>query len=155
MNTLKSFIEKCSSDFTESTRTNGEKYTFCKNNVLTQDEVREIHGSDLMPDDYRYNVISRIFDTLNSYNVSDENTLDDLRGEIVDSLVDIYNHDLLNWLSSNLSRAELCNEALNQGYAQNDIYSIVKCAQYIEIETIYNNIQAFLTDRMQNDELSA
>jgi hypothetical protein len=155
MNTLQSFIKKCAADFTGKTRTNGENFISCKNNVLTQDEIRELHGSDLLPDDYRYGIISQVFDRLNDYDIDSENTLDDIKCEIVDRLVDIYNHDLLKWLSSNLSRAELCNEALNQGYAQNDIYSIIACAQYIEIETIYNNIQSFLIDKMENTKISA
>ena len=66
-----------------------------------QDFVRELHD-DEMPNNWRYQII---FDLLHNFvNEYEQDQLEDCLSEIADSLVDVYNADLIKWVSDDISR---------------------------------------------------
>lgn len=119
------------------------------------DLFREIHGTDILPDDFRYSMISRLLDRLQEY---DFESVDDLRNrgldhEIIDSLVDVYTGHLTDWLASHNCRVDFCNEATEEGLTSgSDIINTIQCGQYKEIEMIMNNILSYLENL--NNELT-
>ena len=80
----------------------------CSNVQLKEDQkekyqefVRELHD-DEMPNNWRYQII---FDLLHNFvNEYDQDDLEDYLHEIADGLVDVYNVDLIKWVSENISR---------------------------------------------------
>jgi hypothetical protein len=90
------------------------------------DAVRDAHDGEL-PNDWRYQICSAIVDALADGAEPEE---------IADSLVDVYTHDLLAWLSDNVGRADNVNEALEEYIADvdNGIDRIIAAGQYLCIE---------------------
>jgi len=85
--------------------------------------------------------ISGILEGLLDYDLVGH-SIEDIDHEIIDGLVDIYNHDLLSWLSSNLLRASYCDDAQESGLVteETQLYQRISAGQYLEISEIMNNI---------------
>ena len=66
-----------------------------------QDFVRELHDDEL-PNNWRYEIITDLLQ--NFVNEYDQDDLEDVLHEITDSLVDVYNADLIKWVSDDISR---------------------------------------------------
>lgn len=133
-------IEELSAQFHEQTRINGSKFWSLKPDNYDKyiDIVRNIHGTEFLPDDYRYGIIVSLLDKLQEYT---EPLDQDNSSEIIDSLVDIGNYDLSAWLKSNISRGMYVDEACEElGYPKEGIFKALQYGQYKEIEEIYNNL---------------
>lgn len=104
-----------------------------------QDIARECHGG-MMPDDYRYQWLSHGADSLADI-PADE--WEDQITEIADGMVDVYNFNLLQWVSSNLSRIEYVDDAMENGLPrENDLISALQCGQMEEIrETLCHLVE--------------
>ena len=149
-------IKRLASKFTQLTRADGTKFWMMQSedhDDVDFDIVRDIHGTDILPDDFRYETIVNLLDRLQDY---DFNSVDELRDngidhEITDSLVDVYNSDLTTWLASHLSRADFCNEAVSEGLSDgSDIFKTIQAGQYLEISEILNRLLAHL-ESVQNE----
>lgn len=150
MNTLKQEINRLSELFTSSKRENGEVFLHCKDTVNESDRdlVRDFHGTDILPDDFRFETIVNLLYRLNEYDFDSVDYIRDhgIDHEIIDSLVDVYTGHLTAWLASHNSRVEFCNEAVNDGLVNgSDIIKLMQCGQYLEIQMIMNNILSHLT----------
>ena len=145
---LKKEVLRLANLLTTKKRDNGETFICCKDNASEADReiIREFHGTDILPDDFRYSSISGLLDTMSNYDCSDIETLEDLRHEIIDSNIDIYTKDLLTWLASNTNRVDYCNKAIDDGITSGDIMSIISYGQFLELDGIYSNILSYLGD---------
>jgi hypothetical protein len=123
-------------------RVTGEKFMIYKGR---QEFIMNCHGTDFLPDDFRYGMICSIMDKLLEYDFASFEELQDkgLDHEMIDNLVDIYNHVLLQWAASNLKRAEYVNSAVNDGYADTDnfdLFKVLAAGQYLEIRELFDNV---------------
>lgn len=134
--------------FKVKTRDNGKEYIVLEDKTY-KDVFREIHGTDMFPDDYRYKFISGLVGALLDYSV-DLNEItgpDELRKafegvehEIIDGLVPVYNFERTTWLNSNLRRGQYCDEAEDEGLTGEncDIFDRIAAGMYMEIQELYN-----------------
>lgn len=139
------FIKDLNTNFETKTRDNGEDF-ICLNDTVSdelKDAIREIHGTDILPDDYRYRFISELFSNINDFiNYNENATVEDLGehiAELTDSVISIYYHDLNKWFASNLSRAEFVNESLAMNDYE-DIHQHLQFGQASEINEIFERI---------------
>lgn len=66
-----------------------------------QDFVKELHDDEL-PNNWRYTIITDLLQ--NFVNEYEQDNLEDYLSEIADSLVDVYNSDLIKWVNDDISR---------------------------------------------------
>ncbi len=111
-------IEQFSKAFTTRKRDDGDQFTTLDNDApdWMTDVVREAHG-DMLPDDWRYKMISECADALAERDPSDWQEED---FEICDGLVDVYHSELLDWLSSHNGRSAFIDEAREEGLIADD-----------------------------------
>jgi len=139
-------ITKLSESFELKTRDNGESFFYLKNDVSDEivELVRECHF-DILPNDTSYNLIVRVIETLKDAIEYNENT------ELFDVEIepDIYNNDLLRWISSNLYRAEFVDEAMTE-YGSANLFEALQTGQYLELDAIKNNIINYLEETTED-----
>ena len=99
--------------------------------------VREIHG-DMLPDDWKYLHIYLMADGIAEDGFQDEH-------EVAESLVDVYNSALTDWLASHGARQGYCDEADEQGLVAEtaDIIKRIQMGQYLELLEIYQALESF------------
>ncbi len=89
--------------------------------------IQNAHG-DFLPDDFRYETIYSALLAFWDCN----SDLDEVNLE-----ADIYNHDLINWLSSSLKRINYCDGAqLEFGIEKVDVITLISYGQQIEKDEI-------------------
>jgi hypothetical protein len=107
-----------------------------------RDAVREAHG-DKMPNDFIYATFADLLQRVTDYDVE---TVDRLRDqghdhEIVDGYVDVYTHDLLQWLASDIDNLEYLAQAAQDGWTVDDgTWQLLARAQYYAIDAIMQHI---------------
>lgn len=106
----------------------------------------DAHG-DMMPDDHRYAFIVEALDALVDADDPDEVTL----------ASDIYTHDLLKWLASNLQRPGYCDEAFEEyGDDFRDTVSLIGMGQLREkeevLDSVRSSLEAQLDDSAEDEE---
>lgn len=110
-----------------------------------KDSVYKAHG-DRLPDDWIFNTYESILVTLSGYTINSIDDVEENRGEIVDSLVDVYTSDLTAWLASNINNVSYIDEAKdNLGEAENGIATLSQ-AQYMAIDEIYSEVVNLLSN---------
>lgn len=111
--------------------------------------VRDAHGGDFLPDDWRYSTIREACGFIEE---ADGDDLEDVAHEFADG-VDVYTGKLLAWLASNASRASYCDEAVNQLGADGvGIIQRIGLGQYMERGEVYNLVLTSLADRLAESE---
>lgn len=142
------------------TRTDGTKFLKLAEGSpdWMHDAIRAAH-CDMMPDDTRYNMIGECLSKLEDYLDEDAEDFSDLydRGidsEIADGLVDIYNFDRLQWLSSSLHRAEYVDESREQGLIGEDtcLFNQIGIGQYAEYQEILQSLMSSILEQYENQE---
>lgn len=99
-----------------------------------EDLVREAHG-EFLPDDFRYEVI---YSALVAF--ADCRTTDDLEEVRVEA--DVYSHDLIRWLGSNLRRIAYCDEAQAEfGLEMADVMTLITYGQQREKDEIVDLVR--------------
>jgi hypothetical protein len=117
--------------------------------------IRELHGSHLIPDDFRYATLNSLLNQLIDYDIDSLDKLENQRGEIVDSLVDIYTIDLLEWLASSLDRLDYVECAKVDNCSPNSsVLDMITMGQYLEIDEIMSNITSHLESLEENSEVA-
>lgn len=137
MTTVETVTYETLAEMFETCKRDKDEYFVCLKDDApewAQDFVREAHGTDFFPDDYRYQWISEALEVLGD----SENGLDDLAHEFADA-VDVYTSDLLLWLSSNLRRTMYCDEAQEEGLIPEDadITKRIMVGQYLERQEVF------------------
>lgn len=100
---------------TERQRSMGDTF-WCLNDdspSWMKEVAQKAHG-DFLPDDWRYSFIREMLGHIV------ENEGEDISDAESSIEADIYNQELLDWLSSNLIRATYCDEAMESGYVSHD-----------------------------------
>ena len=95
-----------------------------------QDFVKELHD-DEFPNNWRYTIITDLLQ--NFVNEYEQDDLENYLHEITDSLVDVYNSDLIKWVNDDISRG--CQEINIQIEGRYDLFDVIRNAQY---EAIYS-----------------
>lgn len=103
--------------------------------------IREAHG-DRFPDDFVYSTFLSILEKITEYDTDSIDPLDEYRHEIVDSMVDIYTHDLTGWLHDDIYNVSYLDEAIENGAT--DGCSLLSIAQYLAIDEVYPFVQELL-----------
>ena len=110
-----------------------------------QEIIRECHNGEF-PNDWRYEMVDSIIDSLYEHFITYNNDSDLDEYEIVDGLVDIYNYDLAKWLSDNNSRGYFEDDCFKND--NGDIHDQIRSRQYEEISFIMNMLLANLEDHL-------
>ena len=138
---------RATGDTATGPREDGEEYTRVRDGSpeWVTDLVREAHGEFLL-DDWRYACIASACEA-----IADSDDPDDARGEWADSYVDVYNHELHAWLSSNLQqRAGYVDEGVeNFGHSDRGVDGDIAIGQYTEAEEVYGLVLQFLESRLE------
>lgn len=115
------------------------------------DLVREAHGADFLPDDWRYAAIRSALGAI-AGEATDE--IDDLGAEWADGHVDVYTHARLKWLASNLTRVAYCDEAREEyGEARDGgIVGIIGMGQYAECREVFGFVRGALESELEARE---
>lgn len=137
--------------FETKTRDSGESFQSLKDESpdWMQDLCQDAHDG-MLPDDHRYDFI---VDALNA--LVDNEDEDEARSSIDSS---IYNRDLLNWLSSSLSRAEYVNQGVSEfGMDSNvsgfDLFNALQLGQLFEKREVFESVLNSLQEKL--DEIEA
>ena len=98
-----------------------------------QSFVRALHDEEL-PNNWRYEIITDLLQ--NFVNEYDQDNLEDYLSEIADSLVDVYNIDLIEWLKGDIMRGSFLEiRELNIDEPNMTIFDLIRQMQY---EVIYS-----------------
>jgi hypothetical protein len=104
--------------------------------------IQEAHG-DMMPNDYKYNFVVE--------------SLEAIAEDREDSIeADIYNRDLLNWLSSHLDRPAYCDQYVEE-YGGIDtknfsIINLISSGQHLEKLEVYHSVLRSLEEIVEELE---
>lgn len=154
MNTLQEQLKLYSSLFQVKTRDNGETFVCAPDKPEElQQALYKAHG-DRLPSDWIYSTFSSILERMQEY---DSNILEDFeeyRGEIVDSLVDTYTHDLTAWLHDHNGNVYYLTEALEE-FEPKDGFQALAMAQYQAINEIYSEVYQLLENTKDEQWIEA
>jgi hypothetical protein len=138
-------IEEFVNKFEVKTRKNGDEYVVYNG---SSDFIQLVHGTEFLPDDFRFRTIYALADEFLYYDFDDLEELihNGSINEIVGGLVSIYNHELLAWVSSHLLRPDYVSVAVNEfGDSKNfDFMRSLALGQYMEINELAQNLIAAL-----------
>lgn len=146
MKTVQTLAAELSAQFEQKERNNGVKF-WCKKDDAPEeltDLIHKAHG-DFMPDDWKYQFIVQALDTIAE--TEDEDELDAPNME-----PDVYTHDLLNWLASNLNRPNYVDEAVEELGHGDSITDDIGYGQMKEKEEVYYSVLESLRDMINNIE---
>jgi hypothetical protein len=141
--------------FDQITRDNGDVVWVWKQNITIPQELVDLAQTahdGMMPDDYKYEYI---VDSLALISEAEDN---DYLYELDSNLEpDVYNRDLLIWLSSNLNRAEYI-DAYVQEYCGGsisssdfDFYSLIRNGQWLEKQEVFHSVLSSLQSIVDNE----
>lgn len=110
--------------------------------------VREAHGDDMLPDDWRYACIQSALGWIvdNGY---DE---DDGAHAFADAEVDVYTGRRFAWLASNLTRQGYVDQATEEFGASEDIAQAVGMGQYMEATEVFASVITSLEQHIEEEE---
>ena len=142
--------------FETATRTDGGDFVRLRDGSADwkRDLCRAAHGPDMLPDDWRYKMISRAADWLAD---ADPDAWDDSISEAADSLVSVYTADLMSWVSSRLDRGSYCEEAARElGATAEDFVGLLRAGQYMEysevLAALVSGLQARAESELEDEE---
>lgn len=130
-------------------RDDGEWFVYMKDNRPKQlhDAIYGAHGGKL-PNDWIFGTFSDLLQKITEYNAD---TVDDLRDngydhEIIDSYVDIYTYDLLQWLASDIDNLEYMSRVMAEHvYSEDDgAWQALARMQYYAINDVMQHVLSLL-----------
>ena len=153
MNTRKTLATLFASSLVTRHRNDDSTYICTVDNApeWIKEAIHSAHG-DMLPDDWRYRMISRVADSLTDTAPDD---WQECATEIADSCVDVYTGRLTDWLASSISRVGYVDEAVNE-YGINEDFDLTKAimlGQFAEYLEITNSLIASIEE--QADEAEA
>lgn len=136
--------------FTTGTRDTGESFVKLRADApeWLDDVIGEIHGFDMLPDDWRYSVIRS---AALEYWEADSWDWDDVPSKVGDDACDVYTARIAHWGASNLDRFHAAEEALAEGTADT-IESAIQRAQYEEAYGIAERLASAIDAREETLE---
>lgn len=145
---LKQKAEYYSQYLKSKQRDNGESFVYMTDDrpQALHDAIYTAHG-DKMPDDWIFSTFADLLEKVTEY---DCETVDELRDndydhEIIDGYVDIYTHELLQWLASDVDNLEYLAQAALDGWTVDDgTWQLLARAQYYAIEKVMQHVLSLL-----------
>jgi hypothetical protein len=110
-----------------------------------QDFFHHCHG-DMLLDDHRYKMIHDLLNGISNFEDDDDQLF-----EIIDSCVPIYNHKLLQWISSNNNRSCYVDEALEEFCKDITFFKLLQYGYYKELEEVYNLMNDWLDENSEEE----
>lgn len=148
MSEINKLAARLAAQFERRERHNGvEIYTRiddCPDNERLQELCMVAHG-DMFPDDYKYRFI---VEALNAIGEAEDG--DDLMEYIPEP--DTYTSNLTEWLHSNNSRVGYMTEAMELWGGRLDGFQLLRFAQTMEIEEVFNLVIAELEKWVDDEE---
>jgi hypothetical protein len=128
--------------FFEQIKRGEDTITILKPNAPKElyDSVMNAHG-DRLPNDWIFDKYESILSNIGEY---EDRELDDIRGEIVDGLVDCYTSDLTSWLNESPYNVYYIDEAREQYGESESGFNMLSMAQYKAIDDIFSEVVALL-----------
>lgn len=130
-------------------RDNGETFVFMTDNrpEALHTAMYEAHGESL-PKDWIFATFAELLDKITEY---DAETVEELRDkgydhEIIDSCVEIYTHDLLQWLASDIDNLDYMSRVMAESvYVEEDgAWQALARMQYYAISDVMHNVLTLL-----------
>lgn len=117
---------------------------------VRDDFIQTAHGTDIFPDDWRYESIVSALDRIGELDDdAPEYELDEAGTEWADGNVDVYTGRRLQWLASHLSRPGYVDEGVAElGGDELDTTERIGLGQYMESREIFGNVLEALRDRL-------
>lgn len=116
-----------------------------------RDSVHQAHG-DRLPDDWIFDKYVEILERLAEYELTNVDSLEENRAEIVDGLVDVYTSDLTAWLNKDNRNVYYLTEAQEEYGQQEDGFKLLAMAQYMAINEIYSEVVSYLRAQVDAEE---
>jgi hypothetical protein len=136
--------------FTVKERESGETFICLRDGSpeWMSDILRNAHFGSL-PNDFSYSMIAEVAGSILEAIEDDEDAMEDIRHERIDSLVSVYNSDRAAWLASHLMRGEYVNDAIREYGVGNltNIYDLIALGMYAEYRDIWEAVEKGLRDR--------
>lgn len=126
-----------------------EIWTYKDDHPKWMEEMAYESHSDMLPDDHRFEFIRDALD----YLATEDNDPDDFDSEDgVAGYVDIYNHTLLAWLSSNLHRMAYVDEWVSEyGWPEDGLAGAMQVGQRGERVEVFSLVREWLESRLSED----
>jgi len=112
--------------------------------------IQSLHGTEFMPDDFRYNTLMSLVETLLEYSADTIDRLETYRHEIVDGRCSIYTQGLLDWVASNQRRTDYVDQAMRD-FDCEDLAKALLHGQRLELSELYDNIVAYVESVVTNE----
>lgn len=128
--------------FERSTRDNGD--TFVKLSADAPEWMTEVVRAahdDMLPDDWRYDCVREACGFIHD---RDGDDMDDAGHEFADD-VDVYNSNLLAWVSSNLTRMSYVDDAISE-YQPDSLAKALMAGQAEERREVFEAVLSALQD---------
>lgn len=134
--------------FETRTRADGDKFICRKDDApeWVEDLCREAHG-DAFPDDFIYRII---WDAVCA--IADNDGDEDAARDSV-SEPDIYNSDLLAWVSGDLHRAQYADDAIKE-FGADTLFAALQYGQSEQRGEIFDAVWSFLEEKADDDDES-
>jgi hypothetical protein len=135
-----------------ATREDGSTYVRVRDDgpAWLRDGIAEIHGTDMLPDDWRFALIRDALGALEDAGHDDRIDAEhsDTTSEIADSAVDTYNADRIAWLGSHGARVGYVDAAVSDGLVSADADTLDRIAggQYAEASEIAARVLEAVAD---------
>lgn len=111
-----------------------------------QDMIYECHYQGMLPDDYVFKWVYEFCSEISNLNDDDD-------PRDIEVCADDYYHDLLKWLSSNVSRADFVEDAINEYYDGSKIHlwTMIGIGQEKEMQEVLWTVIDKLQDRLDEE----
>jgi len=135
------------SAFTTKERGDGSTFTACKDDIAIDSDlktlIRECHDDEL-PNDWRYEMIVSILDSITEYDSDTE--WSDAAYEIEDNLTEMSTYKLFQWYADNSSRIDYVNTGIDEGMISKEmlITNQLMAGQYLCIQQMTFKIMSAL-----------
>lgn len=117
-----------------------------------KEAVKAAHGTEMFPDDYRYEFINEAAGAIRDYDGDWDNAINEME-------CDVYTHDRLKWLASHLNRPNYCDEVCSDfgadtffGKNGQGIVQLIGEGQLREKFEIAMRLKDFLLEKAKEDE---
>ena len=116
------------------------------------DMVREAHGTDILPDDFRFIKIRQVLHCLMDTEAFSHECWESCEDvwRMPSELTSIYNTELTTWLASHLSRIGQVDEAMDDhDRSASDLIHMLSVGQEYEIQGILNRLIEAIDERVE------
>lgn len=110
-----------------------------------KDSVYKAH-QDSLPRDWIFGTYADILQRLEEYEVKTLDDVEEVRSELVDSMVDIYTADLTAWLADSISNVEYLTQAMEEYGQPQDGFKLLALAQYMAIDEVFGYVYELLSE---------